>query len=349
MRVACDLPSGVETDSGAILSPVPAFDLTVALRRTEARAPADAGDGADAGGWCVADIGIAAASALARDRRARCCRRSTRRGTNTTAGWSMPGRHRCPARSRWRRAAAARAGAGYVRVSTSLPIDGLPVGDRPDRHRAGQRSAHRLHAGRARAGRHPAGADAGADRDAPKVIDADAIAPGRRARAAAGAGRDPHPARGRIREVVRRLDRDARPSARWRRPRRCGAVVVYKGADTLVAAPDGRLGFAPPAPAWLASAGTGDVLAGMIAALRARGHGVVRGGLRRRCGSTAAPPRIAGPAHDRRRSRRRHPRASCRDERTDRPDRGARRRGHARAGRHVAFAVPGDVSPTTAR
>jgi NAD(P)H-hydrate repair Nnr-like enzyme with NAD(P)H-hydrate dehydratase domain len=47
--------------------------------------------------------------------------------------------------------------------------------------------------------------------------------------------------------------------------------VVYKGADTLVAAPDGRLGFAPPAPAWLASAGTGDVLAGIVAALRARG------------------------------------------------------------------------------
>ena len=32
--------------------------------------------------------------------------------------------------------AAARAGAGYVRVSTSRPIDGLPVGDRPDRQRA---------------------------------------------------------------------------------------------------------------------------------------------------------------------------------------------------------------------
>jgi len=38
-----------------------------------------------------------------------------------------------------------------------------------------------------------------------------------------------------------------------------------------VAAPDGRVGFAPPAPAWLASAGTGDVLAGIIAAMRARG------------------------------------------------------------------------------
>jgi hydroxyethylthiazole kinase-like uncharacterized protein yjeF len=53
--------------------------------------------------------------------------------------------------------------------------------------------------------------------------------------------------------------------------RRSGAVIVYKGPDTLVAAPDGRLGFASPAPAWLASAGTGDVLAGVIAAMRARG------------------------------------------------------------------------------
>jgi hydroxyethylthiazole kinase-like uncharacterized protein yjeF len=53
--------------------------------------------------------------------------------------------------------------------------------------------------------------------------------------------------------------------------RQSGAVVVYKGPDTIVAAPDGRLGFAPPAPAWLASAGTGDVLAGIIAAFRARG------------------------------------------------------------------------------
>ena len=52
---------------------------------------------------------------------------------------------------------------------------------------------------------------------------------------------------------------------------RFGQVVVLKGARTVVAAPDGRVAVAPFANAALATAGSGDVLAGTIGALLAQG------------------------------------------------------------------------------
>jgi len=268
LSIACDLPSGVDSDNGAELSKIPDFDLTVtfgALKPAHRLSPslhrcgrvvlADIGVDAS-GGW----FEIAAPILRVLDPRGH----KYSRGLVHVLAGKMPGAIALAAR------AAARSGAGYVRVSTSKPIENLPSAIvQVDNAEVNDERIGCLLVG-------PGMGDTlqvltlALTSKAPKVIDADGITQLGEPERLRGQDAIITPHEGEFERLFGKL-----PGSKADRAvdaaRRSGAVVVYKGPDTLVASPDGRLGFAPPAPAWLASAGTGDVLAGMIAALRTSG------------------------------------------------------------------------------
>jgi hydroxyethylthiazole kinase-like uncharacterized protein yjeF len=166
--------------------------------------------------------------------------------------------------------AAARAGAGYVRVSTSKPIDGLPSAIvQMDSAPVNDERIGCLLVGPG-LGDIPQVLTLALTSKAPKVVDADAITHLGDPERLNGQDAIVTPHEGEFRKLFGELP-GSKPDRALEAARRSQAVLVYKGPDTLVASPDGRLGFASSAHPWLASAGTGDVLAGAIAAMRARG------------------------------------------------------------------------------
>jgi len=268
IRVACDLPSGVDSDSGALLSPIPDYDLTVtfgALKPAHRLMPAMP----HMGRVVLADIGIDASQdwreidAPSLPHLSADAHKYSRGLVHALAG-KMPGAIALAAK------AAARAGAGYVRVSTSRSIDNLPAAIvQTDTATLNDPRIGCVLVGPGM-GDIPQLLTLALTSKAPIVIDADALGHIGEPERLKGQEAIVTPHEGEFIRLFGELE-GSKAERALAAASQSGAVVVYKGPDTLVAAPDGRLGFAPPAPAWLASAGTGDVLAGMIAALRARG------------------------------------------------------------------------------
>jgi len=274
VRVAIDLPSGVATDDGAILSPVADYDLTITfqtLKPSHLLQPA----ARHMGRIVVADIGIAAESGLHEIGRPKLPApgpddHKYRRGYVAVLSGGMPGASALAA------AASARAGAGFVRIFADSFVAGLPssVVQSPGAEYAPDERIGALVIG--------PGLGLGAAAEAllaeaikgttPLVLDADALNLLSRAplpRFGAVPILTPHAWE--FERLFGKLDGSKVERARAA-AERSGAVILFKGADTVIAAPDGRAAIAAPAPHWLASAGTGDVLAGIVAAMRAGGR-----------------------------------------------------------------------------
>ncbi|MFD1611793.1 NAD(P)H-hydrate dehydratase [Sphingomonas tabacisoli] len=272
VRVAVDLPSGVHTDTGAVLSQTPEFDLTVTfatLKPAHLLQPA----AALCGRIVTADIGIAAEASLTELARPALPMPGPKdhkysRGLVVVLAGEMHGAAALAAE------AAAHSGAGYVRLIANEP---LPVS-----HAIVQTRDPELICHDERIGCVVVGPGLGRSQDAharlgvarrsgrPLVIDGDGLfCLGERPDGLEGHILTPHESE--FRRLFPDLEQPSKVERAREAARRSGAVLVYKGADTVVAAPDGRAAIGSSASPWLSTAGTGDVLAGTIGAMRARG------------------------------------------------------------------------------
>jgi len=282
--VAVDVPSGLDGATGQVRGYAPQAVLTVTFFRRKPGHLLLPGRSL-CGELVLADIGIP--GAVLSEAGGQCWHNGPllwdlpvpatdgqkySRGDVSVLGGSMPGAARLAA------LAARRAGAGIVTIAAADPFGvyragepGTIVDERP--------LAELLADPRRRTWVCGPGLDAAAARAALPSL----VAAGRRVVADAGvfsafAG-EPEgfrgaavltPHEGEFARVFGPVGPDRLAAARAAAAR-CGCVVLLKGSDTVIAAPDGRAAINDSAPPWLATAGSGDTLAGIIAALLAQG------------------------------------------------------------------------------
>ena len=310
LKVAVDLPSGIESDSGALLNErLPRFDLTLALGAWK-YAHFTLPGRAQMGSMRLVPIGVGpvegAAQLVSKPylEAPALDSHKYRRGLATIAGGEMPGAAVLAAH------AAQRGGAGYVKllaqaahpsggaglVTDTKPLDEALDDERIDAVLAGP--------GLGRSDFARALLCTAIRKAKALVLDADALV----LLAPSMLERDipilatPHDGE------LETLCRSFSVIAEGRRDRAIalakatGMVICAKGPDTVVAAPDGRLAIAPPAPSWLSVAGTGDVLAGIAVSRMATGQDPfeaaceavwLHGEAARHCGSAFAPDELA--------------------------------------------------------
>lgn len=278
-KVAVDVPSGIASDSGAVLNErLPTYDLTLALGAWKFAHWSLPGR-ALMGQMRLVPIGIApvagAAQLVERPRLSAPAADSHkyRRGLLGILAGAMPGASLLAA------AAAQRAGAGYVklfadhadpRTPPDVVTDCAPLGKALADPRI---AAVLVGPGLGRDDAAQERLEAALAHARALMLDADALMLLTPAMLAREVPMLATPHDGELEALCRSFGviAETRRERAVALARVSGMVVLAKGPDSLVAAPDGRLALGPPAPSWLSVAGTGDVLAGIAASRMANG------------------------------------------------------------------------------
>jgi hydroxyethylthiazole kinase-like uncharacterized protein yjeF len=292
--LAVDIPSGLSADTGMRLGTTIVADATVSLVAWKRGLfTGDASGCVGARELAPLDVPAAAYAAVApdatllggTDTRVLPPRRGNVNKGNFGHVLAIGGDHGMGGAIRLSGEAALRCGAGLVTVATRATNVAPLLAGRPELMPRAVEETKALEPMLGRAtvvaigpglGREEWGASlwrAASSTDLPLVVDADALnLLALEPRTLHNAVLTPHPG-----EAARLLATDTasvqsdRFAAARALARRYAAIVVLKGAGSLVATPDGRIAACPWGNAGMATGGTGDVLTGVIAALLAQG------------------------------------------------------------------------------